>query len=116
MRQRIELLEQLSGVEPAAWNALVRDGSPFLEWDWLASLDAQWLSTTLVVDPRRDRENRGMAWLRARSAGFKDHRIFLCGGPPFVYAAADALEAGGVPRSHMAADAFSYAPRPDGAG
>ncbi|HXZ86722.1 MAG TPA: peptidogalycan biosysnthesis protein, partial [Myxococcota bacterium] len=35
-------VETLSGVRelPAAeWNALVGDGSPFLEWEWLASLE-----------------------------------------------------------------------------
>jgi CDP-4-dehydro-6-deoxyglucose reductase len=88
----------------------------FYRRDWLASLHADWLSTTLIVDGRRDRDNRGLAWLRARSAQFRNRRIFLCGGPPFVYAAADELEAGGVPRGQLAADAFSYAPRPDPSG
>lgn len=84
--------------------------------DWLASLNADWLSTTLIADSRRDRDNRALAWLRAQSARFRDRRIFLCGGPQFVYAAADALQAGGVPRGQLAADAFGYAPRPDNSG
>ena len=29
----------LSGIDPATWDALVGDGSPFLEWGWLASLE-----------------------------------------------------------------------------
>ncbi len=29
----------VAGLDPAAWNALVADGSPFLEWEWLASLE-----------------------------------------------------------------------------
>ncbi len=34
-----ELLEGVSEVPREEWNALVGDGSPFLEWDWLASLE-----------------------------------------------------------------------------
>jgi len=37
---RLEVLSGLSAVEPAAWDALVGDGSPFLEWGWLASVEA----------------------------------------------------------------------------
>ncbi len=29
----------LSAIEPATWDALVGEGSPFLEWGWLASLE-----------------------------------------------------------------------------
>jgi predicted N-acyltransferase len=36
---KVEILDGLAGVEPAAWDALVGDGSPFLEWAWLASLE-----------------------------------------------------------------------------
>jgi predicted N-acyltransferase len=35
----IELLDGISEVPPAEWNALVGDESPFLEWEWLASLE-----------------------------------------------------------------------------
>jgi len=35
----IELLDGVAQVAPAAWNALVGDESPFLEWEWLASLE-----------------------------------------------------------------------------
>ncbi|HEY8156180.1 MAG TPA: GNAT family N-acetyltransferase [Myxococcota bacterium] len=34
-----ELLEGIAGVPREEWNALVGAGSPFLEWDWLASLE-----------------------------------------------------------------------------
>ena len=36
---RIELADGVGSLEPDAWNALVGDGSPFLEWAWLASLE-----------------------------------------------------------------------------
>jgi predicted N-acyltransferase len=36
---RFELLEGVSAVPREEWNALVGDASPFLEWDWLASLE-----------------------------------------------------------------------------
>lgn len=36
---RVEVKERLAGVPAEAWNALVGDGSPFLEWEWLASLE-----------------------------------------------------------------------------
>jgi len=36
---RIELLDGVGEVPRDEWNALVRDESPFLEWDWLASLE-----------------------------------------------------------------------------
>ncbi len=35
----IELLDGVAQIAPAAWNALVGDESPFLEWEWLASLE-----------------------------------------------------------------------------
>jgi predicted N-acyltransferase len=36
---RVEVKAALSDIDPGAWNELVRDGSPFLEWEWLASLE-----------------------------------------------------------------------------
>jgi predicted N-acyltransferase len=36
---RIDLLDGVGEVARDQWNALVRDESPFLEWDWLASLE-----------------------------------------------------------------------------
>jgi len=37
--QRVELLEGIAGIASERWDALVGDGSPFLEWSWLASLE-----------------------------------------------------------------------------
>ena len=34
-----ELLEGVAEVPREEWNELVGDGSPFLEWEWLASLE-----------------------------------------------------------------------------
>ncbi|HEY5658688.1 MAG TPA: peptidogalycan biosysnthesis protein, partial [Myxococcota bacterium] len=39
MDLEIELLDGVAQASPEAWNALVGDGSPFLEWAWLASLE-----------------------------------------------------------------------------
>ncbi|MGH0035148.1 MAG: GNAT family N-acetyltransferase [Myxococcota bacterium] len=36
---RIELVDGVACLPRAEWNAMVGDGSPFLEWDWLASLE-----------------------------------------------------------------------------
>jgi uncharacterized protein len=36
---RLQVLDGLAGIEPSAWDALVGDASPFLEWAWLASLE-----------------------------------------------------------------------------
>jgi predicted N-acyltransferase len=35
----VELLDGVAEVSREAWNALVGDASPFLEWEWLASLE-----------------------------------------------------------------------------
>jgi len=36
---KVNILPGLADVDPAAWDALVGDGGPFLEWGWLASLE-----------------------------------------------------------------------------
>jgi predicted N-acyltransferase len=36
---KLEVREHLADLDPGVWNALVGDGSPFLEWAWLASLE-----------------------------------------------------------------------------
>ena len=49
----VELLEGVRSVAPDEWNALVGDGSPFLEWEWLASLeDAGAVGGSTGWDPR----------------------------------------------------------------
>jgi predicted N-acyltransferase len=53
----IELAEGVASIDRDAWNALVGDESPFLEWDWLATLEQAgavgeptgWASRPLVV-------------------------------------------------------------------
>ncbi len=35
----VEMLDGVAAVPREDWNALVRDESPFLEWEWLASLE-----------------------------------------------------------------------------
>jgi predicted N-acyltransferase len=52
-----ELAEGVARIPPTEWNRLVGDGSPFLEWEWLASLeeagtvtaDTGWLPRPLVA-------------------------------------------------------------------
>jgi predicted N-acyltransferase len=54
---KLEVVNGLAAIPPAAWDALVGDGSPFLEWGWLASLEAAgcvaadtgWLPQHLVL-------------------------------------------------------------------
>ncbi len=36
---QVKVIDSLGEVEPAAWDALLGDGSPFLEWGWLSSLE-----------------------------------------------------------------------------
>ena len=55
--QTVELLDGVAELPRDEWNALVGDGSPFLEWDWLASLeDAGTLTPQsgwqVVIEPR----------------------------------------------------------------
>ncbi|HVN85176.1 MAG TPA: GNAT family N-acetyltransferase, partial [Candidatus Binatia bacterium] len=58
----VQLLRAIEEVDAVEWDALVGDGSPFLEWDWLASLEDSgcvagrtgWLPQHLVV-----RDGRG---------------------------------------------------------
>jgi predicted N-acyltransferase len=54
---RIEMLDGVAEIPQEQWNALVADESPFLEWEWLASLeqagavgaDTGWLPKPLVA-------------------------------------------------------------------
>ena len=36
---KLEVLDGVGAVAREEWNALVGDESPFLEWEWLASLE-----------------------------------------------------------------------------
>ncbi len=59
----VKVLGGLGEVEREEWDALAAGGSPFLEWDWLASLEESgcvarttgWLPQHLVVRDRRGR-------------------------------------------------------------
>lgn len=54
---KVKIISSMNDVDPAGWDALVRDGSPFIEWDWLACLEesgcvsseAGWMPQHLVV-------------------------------------------------------------------
>lgn len=72
---------------------------------------ADWLRVEYFADPGRTSENRGMMWLRQHASQHMTARTIICGGPPFVYAALDALTAGGMPASRTESDVYAYAPR-----
>jgi len=92
---RLEVLSGLSAVEPAAWDALVGDGSPFLEWGWLASVEASgcvsaatgWLPQHLALLD-------GGRLIGACPLYVKDHSD---GEFVFDHGWADAAERGGIP-------------------
>jgi predicted N-acyltransferase len=92
--QQVEMLEGVAEVPRDAWNALVGDESPFLEWDWLASLEhagavgpgTGWLPRPLVV---RD----GPRLQAACPAYVKEHSE---GEFVFDWAWADAAERAGI--------------------
>jgi hypothetical protein len=75
---RVGTIGRIDDVERAEWDALVGDGSPFLEWDWLAALEGSgcvsartgWLPQHLVV---RDASRRLVAacplYLKGHSMG-----------------------------------------------
>ena len=58
------------------------------------------------VDDSRDAENAGLAWLRENAPPLKQRSTFLCGGPGFVWSAADALEG-----FRLSSDVFDFFPR-----
>lgn len=67
-----------------------------------------------ITDDRRDRDNRGLAWLAANAHRWQEKtRIVLSGSPPFVYAATDVLIENGISESHLASDVYAWAPRGD---
>ena len=57
MARTLELIEGVSEISAEQWNPLVGEGSPFLEWEWLASLEESgcvspehgWQAKPLVV-------------------------------------------------------------------
>ena len=61
------------------------------------------------VDDSRDEENAGLSWLRDNAPPLKQRRTFLCGGPGFVWSAADTLEG-----FRLSSDVFDFFPRGSG--
>lgn len=74
---RLEVKETLADLDPGAWNALVRDASPFLEWQWLASLEesgcvgagAGWLPQHLTLWDGRDLVGACPLYVKGHSMG-----------------------------------------------
>jgi len=91
----IEMLESIADVPRNEWNALVGEESPFLEWDWLASLEhagvvggeTGWLPRPLVA--RRD-----SALIAACPLYIKGHSE---GEFVFDWGWADAAQRAGIP-------------------
>jgi len=91
---QVEILDGLARVDAAAWNLLVGDASPFLEWGWLASLEESgcvapasgWLPQHLVVAD-------GGQWVGACPLYLKGHSD---GEFVFDHGWAEAAERGGI--------------------
>ncbi len=91
---RVEVLDGLAQVDAAAWDLLVGDESPFLEWGWLASLEKSecvspasgWLPQHLVVSDRG-------RWVGACPLYLKSHSD---GEFVFDHGWAEAAERGGI--------------------
>ena len=69
---RFELADGIADVAPEHWNPLVGDGSPFLEWEWLASLEE---AGTLGAE-------RG--WLPRPLLGYDDASKLVLAAPIYV--------------------------------
>jgi CDP-4-dehydro-6-deoxyglucose reductase, E3 len=70
---------------------------------------AAWLDYIAVVD-LPGRENAAITWLRDAKLP-QSGRIVVSGGPGFVYAVVDVLNATGIADTSIESDVFSYAPR-----
>jgi len=74
---RIEVVSELAAVPPHDWDALAEDGSPFLEWGWLASLEESgcvgaesgWLPQHLVLRDGNDLIGACPLYVKAHSQG-----------------------------------------------
>ncbi len=111
--QALSIVETLSlsgATAPVTLLACADSEADFYFRNRLASTPHPRLQTHLVVDKRRNADNAGLGWLRARAPS-ETERIILCGSPAFVYAAADALTAGGCEEAQLESDVFAYAPR-----
>jgi predicted N-acyltransferase len=73
----LEVKERLADVAPEDWNALVGDGSAFLEWEWLASLEdagcvsarTGWLPQHLTLWSGRELVGACPLYVKAHSMG-----------------------------------------------
>lgn len=76
-RMQLKILDGLAAVDPLAWNALEADGSPFLEWEWLASLEESgcvtaqtgWLPQHLTLWDGRDLIGACPLYVKGHSQG-----------------------------------------------
>ncbi|MET0151681.1 MAG: GNAT family N-acetyltransferase [Candidatus Binatia bacterium] len=74
---RLEVKERLADVAPEDWNALVGDGSAFLEWEWLSSLEdagcvsarTGWLPQHLTLWNGRELVGACPLYVKAHSMG-----------------------------------------------
>jgi len=74
---RIEICSALADIGAAAWDALIADESPFLEWGWLASLEEAgcvrqttgWLPQHLTVWDGKDLVGACPLYLKGHSQG-----------------------------------------------
>ena len=74
---RLEVKEGMADVSPEAWNALVGDGSAFLEWEWLSSLEhagcvsarTGWLPQHLTLWSGRELIGACPLYVKAHSMG-----------------------------------------------
>lgn len=69
---KLSILNGLAAIDPAAWDALVGDESPFLEWAWLASLEESGCAS------------RGTGWLPQHLALFDDDDRLVGACPLYV--------------------------------
>ena len=106
------LLLQL-GQPALAWVLLLLAGLSDAADGWLARRAGGGSSWGARLDPLADKLLLAapMIWLASNVGSFADAHIILAGGPGFVYAATDILIAHGIDESHLAADAYSHAPR-----
>jgi predicted N-acyltransferase len=92
--QKLELLDGVGALPRDAWNALVGEESPFLEWDWLASLeDAGCVGPDTGWQPRPLVAREGDRLLAACPLYVKSHSE---GEFVFDWSWADAAERAGI--------------------
>ena len=74
-------------------------------------LEALAIDVDVLVDPTRDERNAGLRWLDQHADQLSDAHLILCGGPPFVWAVTDRLDAAGTTGRSRQSDVYEYAPR-----